>query len=58
MNVLLTAETGEAEHAVNPLIPHPVEIVLSLIVFGLLYLAIRRFVVCWSKAVPWTTTTG
>ncbi len=45
MNVLLTAETGEAEHAVNPLIPHPVEIVLSLIVFGLLYFAIKKFVV-------------
>ena len=44
MNVFLTAETG-AEEAVNPLIPHPVEIVLSLIVFGLLNLAIRRFVV-------------
>jgi len=45
MFLSLTAETGEAEHAVNPLIPHPVEIVLSLVVFGLLYLAIRRFVV-------------
>jgi len=45
MILFLTAETEEAEHAVNPLIPHPVEIVLSLIVFGLLYLAIRKFVV-------------
>jgi len=46
MNLLLTAvETEEAEHAVNPLIPHPAEIVLSLVVFGLLYLAIKRFVV-------------
>jgi F-type H+-transporting ATPase subunit b len=45
MYVLLTAETPEAEHAVNPLIPHPVEIVLSLVVFGLLYYAIKRFVV-------------
>ena len=45
MKVFLTAETGEAEHAVNPLIPHPVEIVLSLIVFGLLYYVIKRFVV-------------
>ena len=45
MYVMLTAETAEAEHAVNPLIPHPVEIVLSLIVFGLLYFAIKKFVV-------------
>jgi F-type H+-transporting ATPase subunit b len=29
----------------NPLIPHPAEIVLSLVVFGLLYLAIRKWVV-------------
>ena len=45
MKVFLTAEAGEAEHAVNPLIPHPVEIVLSLVVFGLLYFAIKKFVV-------------
>ena len=48
MNVLftaVTAETEEAGHAVNPLIPHPVEIVLSLVVFGLLYFAVKRFVV-------------
>src|SRR3712207_5156089 len=45
MILFLTTETEEAEHAVNPLIPHPVEIVLSLIVFGLLYFAIKKFVV-------------
>ena len=45
MNVLLTAESGGVEDHVNPLIPHPVEIVLSLIVFGLLFYAIKRFVV-------------
>jgi F-type H+-transporting ATPase subunit b len=45
MRILLSAESGAAEEHVNPLIPHPVEIVLSLIVFALLYLAIRRFVV-------------
>ena len=43
--VFLTTGSGGVEDHVNPLIPHPVEIVLSLIVFGLLYLAIRRFVV-------------
>ena len=47
MNVLFTAVTAESEEAgaVNPLIPHPVEIVLSLVVFGLLYFAVKRFVV-------------
>ena len=45
MKIFLAAETGEAEHGVNPLIPHPAEIVLSLIVFGLLYFAIKKFVV-------------
>ena len=29
----------------NPLVPHPVEIVLALVVFGLLYLAIKKWVV-------------
>jgi F-type H+-transporting ATPase subunit b len=33
-----------AEEGLNPLLPHPVEIVLSLIVFGLLFLLIRKFV--------------
>jgi len=45
MNLFLTTESGGVEDHVNPLIPHPVEIVLSLIVFGLLYLAVKRFVV-------------
>ncbi len=34
-----------AEEKLNPLVPHPIEIVLSLIVFGLLYWAIRKWVV-------------
>jgi F-type H+-transporting ATPase subunit b len=33
------------EEGLNPLIPHPVEIVLSLVVFGLLYLAVKKWVV-------------
>ena len=37
--------TFAAEGQVNPLLPHLVEIVLSLVVFGLLFLAIRKFVV-------------
>src|SRR3712207_5699468 len=43
--LFLTTESANVEDHVNPLIPHPVEILLSLIVFGLLYFAIRRFVV-------------
>ncbi|MBD8870099.1 F0F1 ATP synthase subunit B [Nocardioides sp. MJB4] len=34
-----------AGEELNPLIPHPVEIVLSLVVFGLLFLAVKKFVV-------------
>jgi F-type H+-transporting ATPase subunit b len=39
--LILAAEEGE----LNPLIPHPIEIVLSLVVFGLLFFAIKKFVV-------------
>jgi F-type H+-transporting ATPase subunit b len=38
----ITLAAGEQ---LNPLIPHPVEIVLSLVVFGLLYLAVKKWVV-------------
>jgi len=34
-----------AEAELNPLIPHPVEIVLSLVVFGLLFFAVKKWVV-------------
>lgn len=43
MNMIVLAQEGE--HAVNPLLPHLVEIILSLIVFGLLYFAVRKWVV-------------
>lgn len=33
-----------AEGELNPLIPHPIEIVLSLVVFVLLFLAVRKWV--------------
>ena len=36
---------AEEEHKLNPLIPHPIEIVLSLVVFGLLFLAVKKWVV-------------
>src|SRR6186997_1249068 len=41
MNPIILA----AEEAPNPLVPHLVEIVLSLVVFGLLYLAVKKWVV-------------
>lgn len=40
--ILRAAEEG---HELNPLIPHPIEIVLSLVVFGLLFFAVKKFVV-------------
>jgi len=43
MNPILLAQ--EEGHELNPLIPHPVEIVLSLVVFGLLFLAVKKWVV-------------
>ena len=38
--ILSAAEEGE----LNPLVPHPIEIILSLVVFGLLFLAVKKFV--------------
>ena len=38
----ITLAAGEE---LNPLIPHPIEIVLSLVVFGLLYFAVKKYVV-------------
>jgi F-type H+-transporting ATPase subunit b len=43
MNPSILAQ--EAAETPNPLIPHPVEIVLALVVFGLLYLAVKKWVV-------------
>jgi F-type H+-transporting ATPase subunit b len=42
--LVVLAEGGE-EHKLNPLLPHPIELILSLVVFGLLFLAVRKFVV-------------
>jgi F-type H+-transporting ATPase subunit b len=41
MNSINLAAEGE----LNPLVPHPVEIVLALVVFGLLYVAVKKWVV-------------
>jgi F-type H+-transporting ATPase subunit b len=43
--IVRLAESEAEEHTLNPLIPHPAEIILSLVVFGLLYLAVKKFVV-------------
>lgn len=40
--ILLAAEE---EHELNPLLPHPIELVLSLVVFGILLFAVKKFVV-------------
>lgn len=41
MNSITLAAEGE----LNPLIPHPVEIILGLVVFGLLFFAVKKWVV-------------
>jgi F-type H+-transporting ATPase subunit b len=43
MPITLAAEAEE--HGLNPLLPHLAEIILSLVVFGLLFLALRKWVV-------------
>jgi F-type H+-transporting ATPase subunit b len=42
-NLIILAQ--EEEHALNPLVPHPIEIVLSLVVFALLFFLVQKFVV-------------
>jgi F-type H+-transporting ATPase subunit b len=43
---LVQAAAEEDGHAtLNPLIPHPIEIILSLVVFGLLFWLVKKFVV-------------
>jgi F-type H+-transporting ATPase subunit b len=41
---LVVAAAEEGEHKLNPLLPHPIELILSLVVFALLFLAVRKFV--------------
>lgn len=40
---LVVRAAGEGE--LNPLVPHPIEIVLALVVFGILFFAVKKFVV-------------
>ena len=43
---LVQAAAEEEGHAtLNPLVPHPIEIILSLVVFGLLYWLVKKYVV-------------
>ena len=42
--VVRAAEGETEEHSINPLLPHLVEIALSLVVFGLLFFAVKKFV--------------
>lgn len=39
--IIVAAGGGE----LNPLIPHPIELVLSLVVFGILFFAVKKYVV-------------
>ena len=41
---LLPLVVRAAEGELNPLVPHPIEMVLSLVVFGILFLLVRKFV--------------
>ena len=41
-SLIVLAQEGEE---LNPLLPHPIELVLSIVVFGLLFFAVKKFVV-------------
>ncbi|MDO9454585.1 F0F1 ATP synthase subunit B [Nocardioides sp.] len=41
----LVVRAAEEEEKLNPLVPHLVEIILSIVVFGILFFAIKKFVV-------------
>jgi len=41
----LAPQVTEAAEELNPLIPHPIEIVLSIVVFGILFFLVKKFVV-------------
>ena len=43
MQTLTLLASGEGK--LNPLVPHPVELVLSLVVFGILFFAVKKWVV-------------
>jgi F-type H+-transporting ATPase subunit b len=41
----LTLLAAEEEHKLNPLVPHPIEMILSLLVFAILFWLVKKFVV-------------
>ena len=43
--LVLAAAEEEGHATLNPLVPHPIEIILSLVVFGLLYWLVKKYVV-------------
>ena len=45
MQALIAAPSVKAAGELNPLLPHTIEIVLSLVVFGLLFFAVKKWVV-------------
>ena len=45
MQALIAPLVVQAAEELNPLLPHPIELILSLVVFGLLFLAVKKFVV-------------
>lgn len=45
MQALTAPQVVQAAEELNPLLPHPIELILSIVVFGLLFLAVRKYVV-------------
>ena len=45
MKTTLFAAAGAEEESLNPLIPHTAEMIIGLVVFALLYFAVKKFVV-------------
>jgi F-type H+-transporting ATPase subunit b len=45
MQALTAPLVVQAAEELNPLLPHPIELILSIVVFGLLFFAMKRFVV-------------
>lgn len=45
MQAMIAPPAVRAAEELNPLLPHPIELVLSLVVFGLLFFAVKKYVV-------------
>ncbi len=44
MEALMTPQVVRASEELNPLIPHPIEMILSLVVFAILFFLVKKFV--------------